>query len=156
MGVDRGEVERFLYEEARLMDEQQYDAWEALWTDDAIYWVPCNADDIDPTRHVSIIYDDRARIGHRIARLKSGEACAQDPPSRLRRLISNIEITEAEHGDLEVRSNFLVIEVRQDQRIWAGATIHRLRQVDGRLKMAGKKVLLVNNDRELPFLAFLI
>jgi 3-phenylpropionate/cinnamic acid dioxygenase small subunit len=156
MGIDRGEVERFLYEEARLMDEHHYEAWEALWTDDAIYWVPCNADDIDPTRHVSIIYDDRTRIGHRIARLKSGEACAQDPPSRLRRLISNIEITEAENGDLEVRSNFLVIEVRQDQRIWAGATTHRLRQVDGRLKMASKKVLLVNNDRELPPLAFLI
>jgi benzoate/toluate 1,2-dioxygenase subunit beta len=156
MGIDRGDVERFLYQEARLMDEHRYDEWESLWTDDALYWVPCNADDIDPTRHVSIIYDDRRRIGHRIARLKTGEACAQDPPSRLRRLISNIEIGEAEHGEVEVRSNFIVIEVRQDQRMWAGAAVHRLRLVDGDMKMARKKVLLVNNDRELPPLAFLI
>ena len=156
MGIDRGEVERFLYQEACLMDEHRYDEWESLWTDDAIYWVPCNADDIDPTQHVSIIYDDRSRIGHRVARLKSGEALAQDPPSRLRRLISNIEISEAENGDIDVRSNFLVIEVRQDQRIWAGRTLHRLRREHGELKMATKKVLLVNNNVELPPLGFLI
>ena len=156
MGIDRGEVERFLYQEACLMDEHRYDEWESLWTDDAVYWVPCNADDIDPTQHVSIIYDDRSRIGHRVARLKSGEALAQDPPSRLRRLISNIEISEAENGDIDVRSNFLVIEVRQDQRIWAGRNLHRLRREEGGLKMAAKKVLLVNNDLELPPLGFLI
>ena len=156
MGIDRGEVERFLYQEACLMDEHRYDEWESLWTDDAVYWVPCNADDIDPTQHVSIIYDDRSRIGHRVARLKSGEALAQDPPSRLRRLISNIEISEAENGDIDVRSNFLVIEVRQDQRIWAGRTLHRLRREHGELKMATKKVLLVNNNVELPPLGFLI
>ena len=138
------------------MDEHRYDEWESLWTDDAIYWVPCSADDIDPTQHVSIIYDDRSRIGHRVARLKSGEALAQDPPSRLRRLISNIEISEAENGDIDVRSNFLVIEVRQDQRIWAGRTLHRLRREHGELKMATKKVLLVNNNVELPPLGFLI
>jgi len=161
MGIDREEAERFLYHEARLMDEHQYDEWESLWTDDAIYWVPCNADDIDPTRHVSIIYDDRARIGHRVARLKSGEALTQDPPSPLRRLISNIEVTEAENGDIDVRSNFIVIEVRREQRIWAGRTLHRLRREQGGLrggllKMAAKKVLLVNNDLELPPLGFLI
>ena len=138
------------------MDEHRYDEWESLWTDDAVYWVPCNADDIDPTQHVSIIYDDRSRIGHRVARLKSGEALAQDPPSRLRRLISNIEISEAENGDIDVRSNFLVIEVRQDQRIWAGRNLHRLRREHGELKMATKKVLLVNNNVELPPLGFLI
>ncbi len=85
----------------------------------------------------------------------------QDPPSLLRRLISNIEITEAENGDIDVRSNFIVIEVRQDQRIWAGRPLHRLRREQGGLrggllKMAAKKVLLVNNDRELPPLGFLI
>lgn len=38
--VDIRDVEAFLYREARYADENDYDAWEALWTDDAIYWVP--------------------------------------------------------------------------------------------------------------------
>ena len=38
------EVEQFVYREARLQDEHEYDEWEALWTDDAIYWVPANGD----------------------------------------------------------------------------------------------------------------
>ena len=33
-------VTAFIYKEARLQDEHQYDAWEALWTDDGVYWVP--------------------------------------------------------------------------------------------------------------------
>ncbi len=158
MAIDRRKIEEFVYREARLMDEHRYDEWEALWTDDAIYWVPCNEDDIDPTRHVSIIYDDRTRIGHRITRLKSGEAHAQDPPSRMRRVISNFEIEEADGGEVIVRSNFLLVELRHEQNLWAGTTTHRLRpdKDAGGLKLAFKKVLLVNNDAEMPALAFLI
>lgn len=157
MAVDRQQVEAFLYHEARLMDEHRYDEWEALWTDDAIYWVPCNADDIDPTRQVSIIYDDRRRIGYRIQRLKSGAAHAQDPPSRLRRVIGNLEIEEAVNGEVIVASNFILTEVRrQRQTLWSGRSLHRLRPEQGSFKIAFKKVLLVNNDDELPNLAFLI
>ncbi|MGH7343256.1 MAG: nuclear transport factor 2 family protein, partial [Candidatus Rokuibacteriota bacterium] len=39
------EIGQFLYREARLADEGEYDAWEALWTDDGVYWVPANGDD---------------------------------------------------------------------------------------------------------------
>lgn len=96
MTVDRQQIENFLYREARLMDENAYDEWFALWTDDALYWVPANEDDIDPQRHVSIIYEDKMRLEDRIARLKSGAAYAQDPKSRMRRVIANIEIEEGE------------------------------------------------------------
>ena len=62
MPVDRHKIESFLYREARLMDEHAYDEWLALWTDDALYWVPCNEDDFDPERHVSIVYENKARL----------------------------------------------------------------------------------------------
>ena len=75
------EIEQFLYHEARLLDAGQFEAWFALFTEDAVYWVPAGRDDIDPTRHVSIIYDDHARLQKRIARLYSGHAYAQDPAS---------------------------------------------------------------------------
>lgn len=157
MAVDRQKVEEFIYYEARLMDEHHYDEWEALWTDDAIYWVPCNEDDIDPTQQVSIIYDDRRRIGHRIQRLKSGAAHAQDPKSRMRRVIGNFEIQDGENGEITVSSNFIMTELRRHrQNLWNGRTIHRLRPENGSFKIAFKKVLLVNNDEEMPNLAFLI
>jgi Ring hydroxylating beta subunit len=30
------------------MDQHAYDEWLSLWTDDALYWVPCNENDFDP------------------------------------------------------------------------------------------------------------
>ena len=56
------EVAQFLFREARFADESRYDDWEALWTDDALYWVPAGGADIDPVSHVSVIYDNRNRI----------------------------------------------------------------------------------------------
>ena len=44
-------VTAFIYKEARFQDEHQYEAWEALWTDDGVYWVPANGADIDPEKH---------------------------------------------------------------------------------------------------------
>jgi benzoate/toluate 1,2-dioxygenase beta subunit len=45
MGWNREQIEVFLYREARLIDEHRYDEWLSLWTDDGVYWVPCNEDD---------------------------------------------------------------------------------------------------------------
>jgi 3-phenylpropionate/cinnamic acid dioxygenase small subunit len=65
-------IEQFLFLEAHLQDTHAYDEWEALWEDDAIYWVPANGQDTDPDKQMSIIYDNRSRIGIRIEQLKTG------------------------------------------------------------------------------------
>jgi 3-phenylpropionate/cinnamic acid dioxygenase small subunit len=156
MAVDRQAVEQFLYREARLMDESRYEEWEALWADDGVYWVPCNDDDSDPNNQVSIIYDDRTRIHQRIARLLSGQAHVQEPRSRLRRTIGNVEIEARADGEIAVHSNFVLVEYRNEQRLWAGRTTHRLRTVPSGFQLVFKKVALVNNDAELPALGFLI
>lgn len=54
---DLRELEQFLYREARLLDEQRWDEWEALWTPDGEYWVPSRPDQPDPVRHVSLVYE---------------------------------------------------------------------------------------------------
>ena len=139
------------------MDEHKYDEWLSLWTDDALYWVPCNRDDVDPRREVSIIYDDRASLEDRISRLRGPAAHAQDPKSRMRRLISNVEVERGVDGELTVHSNFMLAELRRGkQDIFAGRTIHRLRRENGSFKIAYKKVLLVNNDDVIDNLTFLI
>jgi benzoate/toluate 1,2-dioxygenase beta subunit len=161
-GFDRWEVEQFLYREARYADENDYDAWEALWTDDALYWVPAGGADIDPEHQMSIIYDNRARIATRLKQVRTGRRYAQAPPSNLRRLLSNIEFlggrTNAEGAvDLEVAANFLVLESRaRGNNLWGGRTTYRLRRSDGTLRLAYKKVVLVDNDKPLATMGFLI
>ena len=39
---------------------------------------------------------------------------------------------------------------------WVGRTTHRLRRVDGALRMSRKKVVLINAAEPLPNLSFLI
>jgi 3-phenylpropionate/cinnamic acid dioxygenase small subunit len=155
--VDFREVEQFIYREARLMDEHRYDDWLALWTEDATYWVPCGHDDADPELRVSIIYDRYPQLVNRLQRLKTGKAFAEDPPSRLCRLISNIETEAAAGGEIVARSSFVLGDLRKHQEVhWFGRTLHRLRKTDGELRIAYKKVILLNNDEPLPNLAFLI
>jgi 3-phenylpropionate/cinnamic acid dioxygenase small subunit len=157
MHVDRSRVENFLYREARLMDTHAYDEWLALWTDDALYWVPSNDDEIDPERHVSIVYENRARLEDRIARLKSGAAYAQDPKSRLSRIVSNVEIAEANSDGLLVQSAFNLTALRRGRMdIFAGRSNYKLRGDGDSFKIAYKKVLLINNDEVIHNLTFLI
>jgi benzoate/toluate 1,2-dioxygenase beta subunit len=161
-GFDRAEVEQFLYREARYADENDYDAWEALWTDDALYWVPAGGADIDPDRQMSVIFDNRARIATRLKQVRTGKRYAQSPPSNLRRLLSNIEFlggrTNPGGGvDLEVAANFLLLESRaRGNHLWGGRTTYRLRRNGETLRLVYKKVVLVDNDKPLPTMGFLI
>jgi benzoate/toluate 1,2-dioxygenase subunit beta len=155
--LDLRQVEQFVYREARYADEHDYDAWEALWTDDALYWVPAGGDLADPGGQMSVIYDNRSRIGTRLNQLRTGRRYAQTPPSRLRRVVSNVEVLGREGGDTVVGANFILAESRERGVVtWAGRTTYRLRWADGELKLAAKQVLLVNRDQPLPTLGFLI
>lgn len=154
------EIEQFLYLEARLADEGDYDGWEALWAEDGVYWIPANGEDIDPTTQMSIVYDNRSRIALRVRQLQHDKRHAQNPRSRLRRIIGNVEIIDGDSaaaGDVVVGANFIVYESRErGTTIWGGRTEYRLRRVDGQWRMARKKVVLVDNDRPLSTLAFLV
>ena len=156
-GVPLDQVEQFIYREARLADEHDYDGWEALWTDDAVYWVPAGDGLTAPAERMSVIYDNRSRISTRLAQLRTGRRHAQDPPSQLRRVISNIEITGEQDGDIIAAANFILAESRErGLELWAGRVIYRLRVAGDELRMAGKQVLLVNRHQPLPTLGFLI
>ena len=124
----------------------------------SVYWVPANKDDYDPRRHVSIIYDNWERIQDRVDRLKSGAAWSQEPRSRMRRIVSNVEVEEVQaDGTMVVRSNFVLGELRRElQTTYFAGQIHHLRAVGPDLRMSFKKVLLINNDEPLHNLSFLV
>ena len=151
----------FLYREARFADEARYAEWHALWTEDGVYWVPATTDPgASPDQHISHIYDNRARLDTRVKLLQTGHRYSQEPASPMRRLISNIEVARSEDGELVVESNFILaelsIQARHEMHWWVGHTTHRLRRVEGQLRMSHKKVVLINAAEPLPNLAFLI
>ena len=148
---------QFLYREARLQDEHRFDEWEALWTDDAIYWVPANGEAGDPEQCMSILYDNRSRIALRIRQYHTGKRFSQSPPSRLRRVIANVEVLGDEATGTRVAANMLLFEnSRRGETPWAARNEYLLRQTDGQWWLVYKKVALVNNDSALKTMAFLI
>ena len=151
------EVTRFIYREARLQDDHAYDSWEALWADDGIYWVPANGEGGDPEREMSLIYDNRSRIALRIKQFHTGKRHTQLPRSRLRRIVSNIEILGCEGESVRVTANAVVYESNaRGETIWPSRNEYVLRREGGELRMALKKVVLVNNEQPLYTMSFLI
>jgi p-cumate 2,3-dioxygenase beta subunit len=141
--VSRQEVEDFLYEEAALLDAWKLDEWLALLTEDAYYRVPSNdRPESDPRGTLFTIADDIARIRSRVTRLKDRNAHAEFPPSRTRRLITNVRIVERE--PLRVEANFAVYRHRsnEDVRQYVGRYRYLLRRQDGRLRIAGREAIL--------------
>lgn len=148
---------QFLYREARLADAHDYDDWEALWEDDAIYWVPAGDPDADPEQRMSVIYDNRSRIGVRVAQLKTGRRHTQTPRSSLARVISNVELLRVEDTEADVAATMIVHEENlRGRTIWAARTAYRLRQTPGGLRLVRKKVVLVDADKPIFTLSFLI
>ena len=151
------DVTQFIIHEARLQDEHQYDAWESLWTDDGLYWVPANGDDIDPEQKMSILYDNRSRIALRIRQFHTGKRFSQTPQSRLRRLVSNVEVLSDDGREIVAAANALVFESQtRGDTLWASRIEYTLRRDGDALRMARKKVMLVNNHQALYSMAFLI
>jgi 3-phenylpropionate/cinnamic acid dioxygenase small subunit len=137
-------VERFLYREADLMDNHRYDDWLALWDQQLRYWVPCNQYEINPSREVSLIFDDRERLEDRLARLKGRHAHAQRPRSRLMRVISNVEVESGGDETLKASSQFVLGEVRLDRQVVLfGRSFHTI-------------VHLLNNDTPMGNVTFLV
>ena len=136
-------VEDFLYQEAALLDAWRLDEWLALFTADGRYLVPTtDLPDGDPRKDLVFIDDDMVRLRARVERLKSRHGHREYPSSRTRRFISNIRIKVAD-GAMVVTSSFLVYRFRLGESSpYVGCYEHRLKRVDGELKIHHRKAVL--------------
>lgn len=159
------EIEQFLYREARLLDERRFYDWLELLTEDVRYWMPVQSTRyplsskavtvLDKQRYqemegsqetdLAILDETKASLHSRITRLDTGMAWAEDPPSRTRHLITNIEVYVGETAsELLVYSNYIVYRSRgqMEQDFYVGQREDILRRVDGAWKIARRKVIL--------------
>lgn len=150
--ADMAERDRFrmlIEQEARLLDQLNFDAWLAMYAPECIYWVPATPAGGDPRREVAISFDDRRRLEDRIFRLRTGYAWSQAPKSRTVRMVSNVEVFAAGAARM-VRSNFLISEFRPDGiRFLSGWCGHRFVEQDGRWLIAVRQVNLIDCDQNL-------
>jgi benzoate/toluate 1,2-dioxygenase subunit beta len=157
---ERAEIEAFIFREARLADESDYAAWEALLTEDMHYWVPFGPANYEPGTRMSYINDNRTRLATRIRQLMTGHRHAQTPPSPMRRLITNLELLERTDCEYGVAGNFVLYELSAQAtrtlRLWAGRTTWRLRRTPEGLRLCRKVVELVNASEPQPTLAFIL
>ena len=140
-------VEEFLFHEARLLDEREFEAWMALFADDGIYWIPAAPGQQDPLGEVSIAYEDRQLLDVRVRRLRHPENYADQPQARTRRVIGNVMLDEGDSVVTVVRSNFMLVEIQNDaQRMFAGEYVHALKPAGDSFQIVQKRVDLLNCD----------
>jgi 3-phenylpropionate/cinnamic acid dioxygenase small subunit len=146
--LDVKECEQFLIHEARLLDEARFDDWLALFTNEATYWVPSEPDQSSPFDTVSLMYDDRRLLETRVRRLASPRIYSQEPRSRTSRVVTNVSVEESgTRAGARVRSKFTIVEYRRgQQRLFAGTYFHHLVAMEDRIRIAAKRVDLVNCD----------
>lgn len=141
---------RFVYREARLLDEKRYDDWLQLFTEDGYYWVPLSPEQTDPHGHTSIAYEDALLLKLRVERLKSPRAYSQHPPSRCHHLLQCPEVESIGEESL-LRTQFQYTEAQGDEvQSFTGTVFHCVVEQQGRLRMRLKRVLLLNCDAALP------
>lgn len=115
--VDYQQLCAFLYREARLLDDEQWDDWLQCYHDEAQFWMPSWDDDdklvTDPQTEISLIYyPNRAGLEDRVFRIKTERSSATMPDTRTSHNLSNIEVVE-QLGDLvTVRFNWHTLSHR--------------------------------------------
>jgi biphenyl 2,3-dioxygenase beta subunit len=146
-------IERFLYWEALLLDDRRYEEWLELFTDDVHYWMPVRRDkpktanltEFAANDELAFFDENKDTLTRRIAKLGTGMAWAEEPPSRTRHVVSNV-LADWGESDAEaiVCSNFAVYRTRLEtkQDLLFGRRDDILRRVDGSWKIARRKILL--------------
>jgi 3-phenylpropionate/cinnamic acid dioxygenase small subunit len=144
------EVVRFIYREARLLDEKRFDEWYELFADDGYYWVPLAPGQTDPLAHNSLAYEDKLLLKLRIERLKQPTAYSQKPASRCLHVLQAPDVEQTDSGFI-ARTPFIYTETRgDDSQRYAATAWHTLVRDGSGLRIRLKRVDILNADAALP------
>ena len=143
----------FVYAEARLLDEQRFEQWLELFSEDGYYWMPLSHDQTNPILQGSLMYEDKLLLRVRVERLAGQRTFSQQPRSRSHHLLARPEV-ETQHpwhqpadGQYAVRVAFHYAEAREDeQNLYVGWATYQLRTENGALRIQQKRVDLLNCD----------
>lgn len=143
------QINNFYSRESRALDEEDYQHWFSMLADDLHYWMPSREtlfrkdEEEDTPRRMNFFNENLQSLQLRVARLDSGSAWSENPRTRYRHLVTNIEV-EAGENDNEylVRSNTIVYRNRLAQEeYWMVAKREDvLRKTEDSFKVARRKI----------------
>jgi len=155
------EIEQFLYHEAELLDERRYEEWLTLFAEDVQYFMPMrrNVPHDEPEREftragldVNWFDEGKDTLTRRVKQILTGIHWAEEPPSRVCHLISNVQVVIASPAapppaEITVKSRFLIYRnrVETETDFLVGKREDLLRRVDGGWQIARRKIVLDQN-----------
>lgn len=151
MSISLEAARAFLYREARLLDDRQWDEWLTCYAPDVTYWMPAWDDDDriteDPQSQISLIYyPDRDGLEDRVFRIKTERSGASTPEPRTSHNVTNVEVLAERPDAVDLRYNFHTLSHRYkvtDQ--FFGTVFATLCEADGQILIASKKIVLKND-----------
>lgn len=149
MTATRDQIIDFIYDEARMLDQGRFNDWLDLWLPDGHYWMPLDYKQTDPDLVTSLLYEDYFMLKLRVERLNGARTFSQKPKSRCSHVIQRPFIDEADDaaGRYVTSTAMHYVEARlDDQMLLACTATHELHMVDGALRIANKRVDLLNCD----------
>jgi ethylbenzene dioxygenase beta subunit len=147
------EVLQFLYREADLLDQGRFEDWLELLDEQIQYEMPLTLtrERAEQARvHASAmeyLSENIESLRMRVARLRTEYAWAEDPPSRTRHVVGNVQVEPeaGANGDLRVRSAFCVFVNRgdwSDYRLFVGSRDDLLTRRNGGLAVRKRAIYL--------------
>jgi benzoate/toluate 1,2-dioxygenase beta subunit len=152
MTVTVHDVEQFLYAEARMLDDRDFEGWLECYAHDAEFWMPAWDDDdslsTDPQREISLIwYGNRGGLEDRVFRIRTDRSSATSlPEPRTGHNITNVEIVGEAGDTVDVRFNWFTLYFRYDTvDTYFGTSFYTL-DVSGSRPLIKRKKVVLKND----------
>lgn len=146
------EIQAFIFREARLLDDRQWDEWLQCYHEEVVYWMPCWDDEDrlteDPQTELSLIYyPSRKGLEDRIYRIKTERSGASSMPEpRTTHLRTSLEITERDGDTVRLRYNWQTCSQRYHQTQMFFGTAFCTLDVAGPQPVITEKKVVLNND----------
>ena len=151
MSISYHDIQAFLYREARLLDDREWDEWLTLYHKDAEFWMPALDDDDqltrDPHSEISLIYyPNREGLEDRVYRIKTERSGASTPEPRTTHQVTNLEVLSQEGDTVALRFNWHTLSHRYKKTdSFFGTSFYTL-DVSSERPLITRKVVQLNND----------
>lgn len=149
------EIEDFLYLEADVLDDRDFERWLDFFADDVRYWMPIRKNlsfrnrekDVTGEDDIAWIDDDKETLSKRVRQIMTGIHWAEEPLSRVTHLVSNVRLEEGQkgqEGELRVRSHFIVHRNRLETEtdFISGRRQDTLRRLGDSFLIAQRKIII--------------
>jgi len=164
------EIEDFLYEEADVLDDRDFEKWLDYFTDDVRYWVPIRRNLPFKDRHrdtsgegeVAWFDDNKKTLTARVAQIMTGVHWAEEPLSRVSHLVSNVRIergfVDRPGSEIAVHSHFVVYRNRMETEsdCLAGRRKDTLRRTGDSFRICRRKIIIDQSTLMAKNLSFFL